>query len=86
MAKQFALTTSDNPWNPITHFSEWYKYDTKVLHHDTCSYLAQIAHVCGSLSEEDYDETVMKAMIEIVSFNFVGLITNGEVNYKIVFG
>lgn len=86
MARQFALTTSDNPWNPITNFDEWNAYDTEVLGHYTCSYIARIAQVSGDLSEEDYDETVMKAMIDILSFNFVGIISDGKVNYQMVFG
>lgn len=38
MQDEYMLTTVDNPWNPFTHFREWYVYDIMHGYH-TLSYL-----------------------------------------------
>ena len=70
MARQIALTTTDNPFNPITNFDMWNWFDTKFLHYDTCQYLAAIAN------------TVEEAMDEIVKENLVGILSGGKASYK----
>lgn len=66
--KSFALTTVDNPYDPIGDFDNWMEYDEKMGYF-TNSYLARIAVVSNAFSEEDYDLAVESAMKEIVSFN-----------------
>lgn len=79
--KQFALTTSDNPNNPITHFDEWYTFDHDEKHYNTCQYLARIACTSSQQSDASYDRTVEEAIDEIVKFNLIGIVTEGKVNY-----
>lgn len=86
MPKQFALTTSDNPNNPITHFDEWLEFDTKEKGYNTFQYLGRIAAVCDGLSEEDYNSTILDAMIDIIFNDEMRFKTLPEgIHYRIVF-
>ena len=60
-----ALTTSDNPYNPITEFDQWSMYD---LNHgyNTCELLARFAKTSSDFSEEEYREEVESAIDEII--------------------
>lgn len=79
--QQFALTTSDNPWNPKTQWDEWYAYDNDEKHYNTCGYLARIGAYLSAGSDELNDELLNNAMDEIVRQNLIGLETNGKVCY-----
>lgn len=68
----YMLTTIDNPYNPFTHFDEWYAYDT-AKGYNTLGYLARIAKTSMDLSEEDNDLAVSEAIDEIVDLNINGL-------------
>ena len=37
-----AITTEDNPFNPISQFAEWFAYDESCGYH-TSSYLARVS-------------------------------------------
>lgn len=79
--RQFALTTSDNPWNPITHFDEWYAFDYKEKKYNSCGYLARLAHTSTALPDSINDEITERAIDDIVKFNLIGILTGNEVNY-----
>ena len=71
---QVMLTTLDNPYNPFTHWDEWYAWD--IAHgYKTCQYLARIAKTSDILSDEENDEIVDQAIDEIVRFNINGMYT-----------
>lgn len=67
--KSFALTTVDNPYDPITDFDNWQKFDEIVLGYNSLSYLGRIAKTSNAFSDEDYDLFVELAMDEIVKYN-----------------
>lgn len=71
---QVALTTTDNPYNPLTQFEQWYAFDEQSGYH-TCSYLARIAATSDELTDEENHAELERAIDEIVSFNLTG-------NYK----
>lgn len=71
MAKAHMLSTSDNPWNPWTHFKEWLAHDMRAGHH-SLAYLARITVSSDELSEADQDLAVEQAIEEIVRIH------NGE--------
>lgn len=71
---QTMLTTTDNPFNPFTQFSEWYAFDL-AKGYNSCSYLARIVRVSDSLSASQYEVAVENAIDEIVRLNLTG-------NYK----
>lgn len=41
LSKECLLTTKDNPFNPFTHFREWYLYDVKAGY-NTCGLIARM--------------------------------------------
>ena len=64
-----ALTTHDNPYDPIDQFSDWCKFD---LEHGycTCGYLMTIAHPTDVLSEAEELREMEAAIDEILFFDF----------------
>jgi hypothetical protein len=63
-----ALTTVDNPFNPITQFDSWFAFDVEKGY-NSCCYLARIANTSKDLTEEENDEIIEEAIDEIVKFN-----------------
>ena len=76
----FALSTTDNPFNPIDNFDSWYEYDEEKGYH-SCSYLARIAQTVSSLSDDYNDDIIEQAIDEIVKENIIGIVTEYKVNY-----
>lgn len=66
------LTTTDNPYNPFTHYPEWYQWDTEAGYH-TASFLARITVTSDDLSEADQDAAIEQAIEEIVRENVLGI-------------
>lgn len=60
-----ALTTSDNPFNPITEFDEWNQFDF-AHDYNTCELLARFAKTSPDLSPSDYEEEIENAMDRII--------------------
>jgi hypothetical protein len=69
---QHMLTTTDNPFNPFTHFDEWRSYD-EVIGHNTLAFLARIVITSDELSEADESAAIEDAIDEIVKENVLGL-------------
>ena len=68
------LTTTDNPFNPITQFDEWYVFD--VGHgYNSLSLLARIAPTSDVLSEEQNKRIIEEGIQEIVDLNVSGMHT-----------
>lgn len=63
-----ALTTVDNPYNPIDEYDDWYAFDYQKGY---CSdaYLARIIHTSDELSEQQQQDDYERAIDEIISFN-----------------
>ena len=80
MASQCMLTTSDNPWNPITNWDEWYAYDN-ARGYNTCGYLARIAPTVNDFNDELNDEILEQTIDEIVRENVIRLETDNKVCY-----
>lgn len=68
---EYMLTTLDNPFNPHTHYDEWYQYDVEHGYH-TCAYLARITKSSDELSDTDELIAIDNAMNEIVRLNVLG--------------
>lgn len=81
MARQVAITTTDNPYNPITQYDEWERYDS--VEHDYCtsSYLARIVHSTAEFGDKMYMEDIENAIDEIVKYNLISLTYEG-ISYK----
>lgn len=66
------LTTIDNPWDPFTHYDEWYQYDEHAGYHST-ALLARVAITSDELSENDQLMAYEQAVDEIVRENVSGI-------------
>lgn len=62
---QCAITTRDNPYDPIEQFVPWFMYDVEKGY-NSCAYLARIARTSDVLSDEENDREVERAIDEIV--------------------
>lgn len=62
---QHMLTTIDNPYDPFTHYREWYNWDTTHGYH-TAAYLARITVTSDELSQADQDLAIEQAITEIL--------------------
>jgi hypothetical protein len=66
------LTTIDNPWNPFTHYDEWYAFDTSHGYY-TPALLARVTVSSNELSDYDQELAITRAINEIVSENLSGI-------------
>ena len=66
MSRTVALTTIDNPYNPITDFDHWFVYDI-VSGHNSCGYLDRIARTSDAFTDEENDRELERAIDEIVA-------------------
>ena len=66
------LSTIDNPWNPFTHYEEWYAFDALLGYH-TPALLARVTVSSNELSDYDQELDIMRAIDEIVSENVSGM-------------
>lgn len=69
---EVALTTTDNPYDPIDEYDKWYVYDTQVLGYCTDSYLDRIAKTSPEMSDENYYAEIDRAIDEILKYNLTG--------------
>ena len=72
MSREVAITTVDNPFDPINQFNEWFQYDNDH-NYGTCSYLARIAHTNDALPDKTNDEEVERAIDEIIANDFLNI-------------
>lgn len=68
------LTTKDNPFNPYTHFDEWYQYDIMHGYH-TCAKLGRITYTSPELSDADNAQAINDAIDEMLNYDFAGIYT-----------
>lgn len=67
-----ALSTIDNPYSPFTQYEDWEAYDL-MKGYNTNSYLARIAKTSDSLTDEENEAEIDRAMKEIVELNVLGV-------------
>lgn len=69
MAKQVALTTIDNPFDPFTQFHDWFRFDVEKGYY-TCSYLGRIAMTSNLLTDYENTLEIERAIDEIIKLDF----------------
>lgn len=67
--KRYAITTKDNPFNPLTQFHEWFLFDIEKGYYTT-SYLARIAKTSDLLTDHENDLEIERAIDEIIKYDF----------------
>lgn len=81
---EVAITTTDNPYNPLTDFDNWDNYD-RMHGYNTSEYLARVTRTTNEFGEGTYSEDIDRAINEIVLLNLIA-ITHPGVSYKKVVG
>ncbi len=66
------LSTIDNPWDPFTHYEEWFAFDALLGYH-TPALLARVTVSSNELSDYDQELDIVRAIDEIVSENASGM-------------
>ena len=69
MSNQARITTTDNPYDPQSQFSQWFLYDT-TNGYNTCAYLSRIAKTSEQLSDEENEMESERAIDEIIKYDF----------------
>ena len=80
---KFALTTSDNPFNPFTQFSQWYLYDMEKGY-NSCGYLARIAKLSDALSPQEVDDEIERAIDEIIQYDYLNIYIKARIGEKFI--
>ena len=70
--RQVALTTIDNPYDPIDQFDDWYAFDLQKGY-NSCEYVGMFALTSPELSALDQAQAVEAAVDEIVKYNLLGI-------------
>lgn len=81
MARSIALTTSDNPYNPITDYDNWNRFDTIEHDYNTMSYLDRVSHTTNELGDQIYIDDIEAAIDEAVKLNLISWLYK-DVNYE----
>lgn len=72
MSRICALTTHDNPFDPIDEFNDWFLFDVEKGY-NTCAYLARVTKFSESNSESENEQELEKAIDEIIQNDFLGI-------------
>lgn len=65
------LTTTDNPFSPVTQYDAWYAWD-RAQGYDSNGLLARVAVTSQDLSDADKEDAIEQAIDEIVTQNVSG--------------
>lgn len=76
-----ALTTTDNPYDPLDQFAQWFAFDSYKGYY-SCSLLDRIARTSKQFTDEENNEEIERAIDEIVHFDTVSYETEGKVHFK----
>lgn len=68
MAKQFMLTTIDNPFNPFEDFASWLSFD-KENHYDSSERLMRIAQLSDDMTTIEENSEIERAIDEIIKYD-----------------
>jgi len=81
---EVGITTTDNPYNPLTDYDRWENYD-RQKGYGTSEYLARIVRTTTEYGDGTYAGDIERAIDEIVLLNIISM-THKGVSYKKVVG
>lgn len=67
-----AITTYDNPYDPIEDFVHWFIYD-ESQGYSTTSYLGRLVNSDEVLTDEEATQVTEMAIDEIICYDFQGI-------------
>lgn len=68
MSRTVAITTADNPYDPIDDWDNWYAYD-QLMGYGTCEYLARVAKTSSNLPPSLYLQAIEDGIDDIIKYN-----------------
>jgi len=80
---EVALTTSDNPYNPLTDYDRWESFD-RQKGYGTNEYLARIVRTTHDFGDDVYSNDIERAIDEIVKLNLISWTHEGISYVKVV--
>lgn len=80
---EVALSTSDNPFNPLTDYDRWAAYDHQNGY-NTAEYLARIVRTTNEYGDNTYSEDIERAVDEAVLLNLISWTHEGVSYIKVV--
>lgn len=75
----YMITTTDNPFSPVTQYDEWMSWDMAHGYYSN-SLLARVVRSSPDLSDADQDAAIQDAIDEIVTENVSGVHTKVRAN------
>ena len=72
MARQYALTTNDNPFNPFIDFASWQSFD-KEKGYNSSERLMRIAQVSDEMSDAEENLEIERAIDEIIKYDILNI-------------
>lgn len=69
-----AITTFDNPYDPIDQFTSWFIYDV-TKGYNTCGLLGRIARTSDQLSDVENEQEIERAIDEIIKYDVENIYT-----------
>lgn len=82
---RYMLTTTDNPFSPVTQYDEWLTWD--LANYNSNALLARVARTSPDLTEEQQTQAIEEAIDEIVQENVSGVhikVRLDSVDYNVV--
>ena len=81
MAKQFALTTIDNPFNPFDDFASWLSFD-KEHGYDSSEKVMRIAELTDEMTDIEENLEIERAIDRIIELDFQNIYKKVSQNIK----
>ena len=69
-----AITTFDNPYDPIDQFTSWFINDV-TKGYNTCGLLGRIARTSDQLSDVENEQEIERAIDEIIKYDVENIYT-----------
>lgn len=80
---EVGLTTTDNPYNPLTDYDNWESFD-RQKGYGTSEYLARIVRTTTEYGDGTYAGDIERAIDEIVLLNLIAMTHEGVSYVKVV--
>lgn len=68
--RDVAITTIDNPYDPLDQFPQWFQFDIEKGY-NTCSKLARICYTSDALSDEENKQEIERAIDTLIEIDFM---------------
>lgn len=63
-----AITTVDNPYNPITQFDQWFTFDMDKGY-NTCAYLDRVTNTSDAMTDTENAREIERGIDEIIKYD-----------------